>query len=277
MTRLSFGRSAEWTFRNAPALITVIASTILAILSGIFSFSERELLQATLLILALIGTSLVTDRLIDGRKMRTRLDEIDTKLSEALRRSLEIETAGLDHLVSCRRDLPPLEQRLLGAKRVFVSGGSLFRLVNEYKRLFEDLATETCNIRLLMTSPDSAAAEHLSTLVSYESHNVANYRAHARDTVESLQSLVNRFPMHCQARISNVAPPFSILWVEGGELGVGRLQVEIYAFGLPARDRPILILEEERDPRLYALFASQAEALWTLPDNIALDPQTTPS
>src|SRR5262249_1546252 len=159
--------------------------------STMFSLSSRILLQTTVGLLALVGTSLVVDRLVDGRTLRVRLNEFDGRLREVLQRSREIEAAGLDRLVIPQRDLPPPAARLIGSKRIFVSGGSLLRLINEYKRLFEELADAGCDLRFLMVDPECDAEDHLSRLVSYESHSVSNYRAQARDAAEGLQSLVN--------------------------------------------------------------------------------------
>jgi len=253
----SIWSSLAWLLSNGPAIVTVLGSATIAIVSSVVDLSQVHFFQAILALLALIGTSLVTEKLMEGRFLRNQLKNIDSRLEQVLAN----ENVGLDSLVVSRRDLPPLETRLIGAKRIAISGGSLFRLVNEYKNLFEQLAQGGCQLRFIMTDPDTDAAEFLSAAVSYESNSVDAYRAHMRDALTGLSMLVQRFPHSCQLRLSTVAPPFSLVMVER-DATKSTIQVELYPFSIPARDRPIFLLNQEEDPRLFNFFSSQFETLW---------------
>ena len=262
MNRTERDRSSRllWFLNNGPAIIAVLGSATLAIAAEFFGLTQLQLLQAILALLALIGTSLLTERLVEGRELRRRLDAIDAGVSSVADYAREIEGAGLDELILRRRDLPPLEDRLHGARRVSISGGSLFRLVNEYKSLFEQLAASGCQLRFLVTDPDAPAAEVLSSAVAYESLDVETYRAQLRNALGGLQHLAGGNTRSCEIRVCTLVPPFSLLVIEKGD--ASEVQVELYPFRLPARDRPLFVLHRHRDPRLYSLFTAQFDAIW---------------
>lgn len=251
-----------WVLNNGPAIVTVLGSTAVTVAASVLTLTEIQLLQAVLALLALIGTSLLTERLVEGRGLRSRLSDIDGRLAEVLVYARDIEASGLDTLVIRRRDLPPLEQRLDGAKEVAISGGSLFRLLNEYQNLFEQLLHSGCKLRFLMTDPESDAAKTLSSSVAYESSDLEAYRSQMRTALASLTSLSTRHPNACQIRLCALAPPFSLMVVKRGP-DSSSVQVEIYPFKTPARNRPMLLLDATNEPKLHAFFSSQFEELWS--------------
>jgi hypothetical protein len=255
-------KSFQWWLNNGPAIATMVGSVALALAASFLDLSELRILQAIVALLALIGTSLLTERLIEGRTLRQKLSTIDERLDQVLLYTNNVKMGGLDSLVIRRRDLRPLEERLNGAKRVSILGGSLFRLINEYQRLFEQLAESGCRMRFLMTDPKTAATEFLSSAVVYESSDIETYRTQMQAALSGLLSLSSRYRDVFEVRLFAFAPPFSLVVVEKGT-DSSTIQVELYPFRLPARDRPTLVLDRERDPRLHAVFASQYEAIWS--------------
>jgi hypothetical protein len=251
-----------WLLSNGPAVITVLGSAVVAILATVIRFSAEQLLQVVLLMMALIGTSLVTERLVEGRKDRARLASISAKLDTVVSFTRN-ENVSLDDVVVSRRELPPLEERLVGATQIMISGGSLSRLANEYQSLFERLVRQGCRLRFVMTNPASPGAEFLSTEISYESRSLDAYRSYMRDAAAGLADLAQRFPALCEARMFDAAPPFSLMVIT--KPGSSSAQVELYTLGLPARDRPILLTTSAGSPRLCTLFTEQFEALWVSP------------
>jgi hypothetical protein len=269
-------KAAFWLLNNGPAIITVLGSAALAVSASIIKLSELQILQAVVVLLAMIGTSMLTERLIDGRTTRERLEELTDRLNQVLAHDREIELSGIDSLIIRRRDLPPLEDRLDGAIKVDILGGSLFRLANEYRSLFEKLAESGCKLRFLLTDPETDAAEFLSSAVVYESSDVSTYRAQMRATLVGLCGLTVHYPHSSQVKLYAIAPPFSLVMVEK-ENEISTIQVELYPFRIPARDRPMFLLEKQRDPRLHRLFASQFEAMWSseysrVPDQAIREP-----
>jgi hypothetical protein len=253
--------SLRWILTNGPTVITVLGSAILAILASTFSLTTVQLLQAILALLALIGTSLLTERFIEGRELQLRLKAIDSQLNEVLDYARDIKAAGLDSLVKERRDLPPLEDRLEGAKCISILGGSLFRLANEYQSLFEKLSKEGCKLRFILTDPSSEAAIELSSTVVYEAIKADAYRSQIKSAIESLSQLVSKNPHNCELRLYSFAPPFSIMVIEK-KTGSNIAQVEIYAFRVPARNRLTLVLDQSKDPKLYHFFSLQFDSIW---------------
>lgn len=250
-----------WVLSNGPAVVTVLGSAALAIAASVVEFKEMQLLQGILALLALVGTSLLTEKLVEGRAVRNSLGGIEGRLEKVLAYAREIETKSLDALIIRRRDLGALEDRLCGATKVKILGGSLFRVMNEYRSLFETLAVEGCGLQFLVTDPQSDAVDYLSSIVVYESRDVETYRAQLRASVEALRDIAKRHSGNCEVRLCKIAPPFSIMIIERGGTG-DAIQVELYAFKLPARERPVFLLTRELDPKLFSLFTAQFEAFW---------------
>jgi hypothetical protein len=252
---------ALWLLNNGPAIVTVLGGATVAFTASVMKLSELQILQAVVALLALIGTSLLTERLVEGRSVHKQLSAIDDRLGQALKYASDVEGAGLDTLIIHRRDLPALEERLHGARQVSISGGSLFRLANEYLALLEQLAQTGCKLQFLLTDPDTSAAETLGSAVVYESNDVHTYRAQIRSAIAVLSGLVSRYPGVCELKLCSIPPSFSLMVVERQHSST--ILVELYPFKLPARDRPMFLLDKQRDPRLYRLFSSQYHAMWS--------------
>jgi len=256
-------RIFHWLLYNSPtvlAIITIIGSVSLALAASILNLSEMNILQAIVVLLGLIGASLLADKLVEGKALRKRLNGICSQLKAALDYTRQIETRSLDHHITDVHDLPHLEERLAGARRVSVSGGSLYRL-NEYQGLFEQLAKNGCTLRFLLTDPDgTSVVESLSKGVVYESISVDGYRAQVHSSVVTFSRLASRFLL-CEVRLYTLPPPYGLMIVEK-ENGTSTILVEIYPFRLPTRDRPMLFLDKQKDPRLHNLFSSQYQAMW---------------
>ena len=259
--RHGWGSRGLWLLVHAPAVITVVGSAVLAAVVNVAEFTEIQALQAVLGLLALIGTSLLTERIVEGRNLRGKLGDINRRLSEVLEYARDIETVGLDKLIEPRREMPRLEKRLDGAKRVAISGGSLAFLMGNYQYIFERLAEDGCKLRFLVTDPESAAAEFFNAAVAYENRDVQTNRETLRSSVADLLALAARYPGVCEVKVCTIPPPFSILQVEKGN-DSSLIQVEIYPYKVPAMDRPTLVLDKKHDPRLHAFFAAQFEGLW---------------
>jgi hypothetical protein len=256
-------RYIQWLLDNSTAIlaiVTFIGSALLALAASILNLTELNILQAVVVLLTLIGATLLADKLLEGRALRKCLNDISSQLTTALDYTHQIETCSLDDLITDIHDLPHLEERLEGARRVSVSGGSLNRL-NEYQSLFEQLAKKGCTLRFLLTDPDGTSVESLNSGVVYESIGVDGYRTQVRSSVVTFSRLASRFPTLCEVRLYTLPPPYGLMIVEK-ENNTSTILVEIYPFKLPTRDRPMLFLDKQKDPRLHNLFSSQYQAMW---------------
>jgi len=251
----------ENMLRYGPAILTVVGTVTVGIWASVSELTPEQLWQAVIGLLALIATSLLTERLMDARLTRDALKRIEERIDLALTYVTEVKSAGIDELVIRRRDLAALEDRLAHAKCISISGGSLFRLANEYRSLFENLARRGCRLSFLVTDPSSAAAEMLWRTVAYEVSDADAYKGQLKSALTSLLAIQAKSPELVEVRVSTAAPPFSLVVVEN-EDGSAVIQVELYAFKLPARDRPTLMLDKQRDPRLYSVFFDQFTSAW---------------
>jgi hypothetical protein len=251
----------QWVLENGPVIVTVLGSILIALLASVVSFTTVQLLQAILALLALIGTSLLTDRLMDGRQLKNRLETIDNYMREMLEYARNAEAVKLNNLIIERRELKPLEDRFYDATRIYILGGSLFRLANEYKSLFEKLARKGCKLRFLLTDPESDAPLQLSSTVAYEAVNHDAYQSQMEASLTSIMQLAKDYPNICELRLYKFAPSFSIVLVEKNS-GESFIQVEIYAFRVPARNRLTLMLDQKKEPKLYEFFSHQFDAIW---------------
>ena len=98
-----------WLVSNGPGIVTVLGSAVVAVLASIISFSTEALLQIVLALMALIGTSLVTDQLVEGRKDREQITSISSRLDTVVSFARN-QSVSLDEVVVSRRQLPPLEE-----------------------------------------------------------------------------------------------------------------------------------------------------------------------
>lgn len=254
-------RALKAGLNYGPAVITVLFGVFVGLFGSFLALSQPQILQIILVLLGLIGTTLLTEKLLLGRAIPRKFDAIDSQMDKLLKVTCDIEAKGLDSLIIRRRDLEPLEERLKGATRIAISGGSLFRLMSEYQRVFEDLAKSGCEMRFLVSDPNSQASLFLSSVVVYESANPETYRENMKNSIKALESIATRHPELCQLRLADFAPPFSVVIIEKGNASC-LIQVEIYPFKVPARERPTLLLDKDKDPRLHEFFRDQYNAMW---------------
>lgn len=257
------GRAARfgwWALSYGPSIITMAGGAALAFSAAVWELADHTLLQGMLVLLILIATSLLTERFIGARESGQRLAAMGAEV-KSLAKAVERHGQGLDSLVIRRKDLTPLEDRLKGASRVSISGGSLVRLASEYKHTFEGLVAQGCHIRLLMVDPNHVATEQLHNSVVYEVIDVDEYRRQVRAAISGLGGLASTSGGKLDIRVSSFVPTYSIVAIDRHD-GSGTLQVELYPFKLPARDRPTLIIHKERDPRLHEFFSKQFDEMW---------------
>jgi hypothetical protein len=247
--------------RNGPPILTALGCAALALAAAVLDLKEMQLLQAIVAVMTLMGTMLLAERYIDQRAASSKIESLESKLDRVLAASLQGNMVGIDDLIKTRKDLAALEERLTGALSVSILAGSAFRLMNEYQGFFESLVASGCSIRFLVTDPNSSAVEHLSASVVYESSDIEKYKRQLTSALDSLSALAKRNKKQVSVRVTTVSLPFSIVQMSNRN-GEENIQVEIYGYNIPARDRPVLSMKKAREPRTYELFKRQYESLW---------------
>jgi hypothetical protein len=165
-------------------------------------------------------------------------------------------------VISTRKKLPPLEDRLAQSREVLIFGGSLLRLTNEYISCFESKAQLGCKLKFLLLDPNCEAVKFVAESIVYEVNEVNDYRNHIQTSQTNLKKLQNKYPGFVEVRLHNIVPTFSLLASRAEKDEHSNTMVEFYTYLTPTRERPHLLIEKLRDPVWHHYFTSQFEAIW---------------
>jgi hypothetical protein len=151
----------------------------------------------------------------------------------------------------------PFEQRFEDARQMDFIGLSLMGLVSTYGSFLLEKAKSGCKLRFVVVDPDSQA---VSTAVGFGFEEDAVYRK--RDIEHAVQRLQPIFETgNAELRFAPVAPPFSLVVTDPGELG-GKVQVELYGYKVALSDRPHFVLSQDNDKIWYDHFKDQFGRFW---------------
>jgi hypothetical protein len=247
--------------RDSPPILTLFACIGLTTAASFYQLTSVTILQGLLAVNVLIAATLLSERWFVNRENRDMIEKIGDDVAVLGDRVSLPTNVGLDSLVGSRKALPPLEGRLAGSTSLKISGGSLFRLANEYRSLFEELAEQGCSIQLVMCHPDSDAVERLCNEVVYESDDTEAYRQQCRSALRIFEALAEKYDQ-VEVRTCDIAMSFSILAIEklAGELSAS---IELYAYKVPARNRPMLHATKATSPDFHAMAVSQFDSVWS--------------
>lgn len=245
-----------------PLVVSLAGGAVAAFLPEVIDLSTEQLQQLTLALLSAIGGSLLAEKLVEEKIRNQNMATLHADVLRAIDSHAEITTPRVDAVFRPKRALPPFEDRAEGAHSLAISGGSLFRLTNEYRGYFEQALQRGVSMRFLVTSAEGAGADYLASYVSYESTSVRSYRENMARAIEGIQDLCERFPDSSEIRTLPFAPPCSLI-VARRQGGLSTAHVELYTISTPARDRPVFVASESRDPRSFAFFADQFETMWS--------------
>jgi hypothetical protein len=168
---------------------------------------------------------------------------------------------SFDRFMKNRSGQPTIEERLDNAVEIYISGGSLVRITNEYIGYFEKKVKQRTKIRFLLLNPDSEAVKLTAGNVVYEISDYERYKYQIENSLECLKKLKIKYPDLVEIKISNQVPPFGLMIVNPNKSS-GCMTVEIYGCALPARDRASFLLERNREPQSYDYFLNQFGLIW---------------
>lgn len=248
--------SNYWSFIELiPTFFTVGFAVYVVLLSQTKSIESTKLLEWIITILGLLSTTILIDRFTRLRRIEKHTEETYNFLKD------KEGKPSLDDLLINRKQLPPLEQRLKSVKEVMISGGSLFRLTNEYLGLFEEKAKEGCKFKFLLLNPSSEAAKLVATHIVYEIDSYQTYVNYINTALNNLDGLKKKYPTQVEIKIVDFIPSFSLFITDPTkEDGVAR--VELYTQAVPTRERPQIVLINTREPHWYNFFLSQFNDMW---------------
>jgi hypothetical protein len=232
-----------FSLRNAFALVTVVAATLIAIWGGL----TKSLGLGEQVILALLGL-LTIDTFIE------RLGALD-EISENVH-IIRSKIGEKEFLHVRSTEMPPLERYLEGAREFYVSGGSLAGLVPEYRQFLREIS-ETCDLRFVLLNPNSPALE---AAANWAGAPPERFKKEIEVTLLILGELIaDGAPL--QVRLNNSIPALSVMIVDGSAAH-GRIRVGVNPHQCPPSRRPFFELTRGDDERFYALFYERYEALW---------------
>lgn len=246
---------------NLSLIVTCIGSLILAFYVQSTEIEEIVVLQGILAILSFICISLFLDRLGESSHVRQKVEQIESKIEKVITLAEASDNINIDELITSRTKIPPLEKRLNGATKVCVLGGTLGRMLDEALPYFEDLARSQCEFNFIVVDPKSGASKQLFDTVVIESTKYENYISKLNTSLHELMTFKNRFKNEVEVKTYSYSPPFSIVLIEYSN-GCSTIQVELYTYKVRAMNRPILIFDRDRNPKMYSFFKNQFDSIF---------------
>jgi hypothetical protein len=230
-----------------PIILTVFAAFWASYRASHAGVKPEELLQLVLVVLAMLATT----QLIDRIKLLHGLDSKVDKLLTLVNTTGSIDNAFLK--------LPPqLDERIQRATSIAHNGITLVGTSNRLLGLFSTILNANGHIRLLMVDPESTVLEVAAQRFNkHQDHQRLKREAlHAVDNFSTLYSSMNpRFELAFFAAV----PSYSI-WLFDADTPAAEMWVGLYSF----RDvvEPWIQLFPHRDGEIYQFFQRQFETMW---------------
>jgi hypothetical protein len=256
-------------YLSQPENLTNLAAFVIAVVlgyRGIQSGATHEYLQAMLAVLGILALA----QLVAGYSAVQRDARIQRlmELTEGLENQL-VSQLGADRFFVRRGALPPIESAFVNAKQIDVSAISLATLSVTHHALLDSSREAGCKIRLICTNPANRQIANLIAERIPEAPNGDMHIAHVGTALKALRSITGQSASggNLEVRVINSLPPFG-LFVVDGDSSHGKLRVELYPYGCPVADRPVIELLASRDGDWYVLFRQQFEALWQKAESV---------
>ena len=239
----------EYVLDYGPVIVTVMVATLASLVSARSGVTADEMLQWSLIVLALLATTQLVDKFRVMRGMDTKLD----KLIDGSR--------GLGGATSFFVErIPHQEQRFRRAKSIAINGMTLSSTSDKFWGTFKQRIEDGAEVRLLIIDPEHPALNVAANRFHkhQEPEKVKTEIAHTLDNLESLMTETGSRGSF-QARLLPYIPPYGI-WLIDADTPQAEIWVELYTF----RDEPepSFQLFPSRDGVWFAFFQQQFETMW---------------
>lgn len=251
----------EILFEHLTLLSTIIASVYILIDSQIREYSSATLLLWIISLLGLIATATASEKYYKLNKIQKGVESIQENINSS--------NFSLDEVFFTRKDLLTLEERMQNVKSIFLLGGSLARLADEYYALFEEKLKGNCRIEIIMVRPFTISAELLCKNVVYETGNKNLYNKKIEESLERFFLLKETFPQLIEIRLIESVPPFGI-FATNLELDDANIQVELYSYAVPARERRLFNISK-KDEKIFSFFINQIDVARLKSEEVEID------
>lgn len=181
-------------------------TTIIAIVMGIRlcisyrNFETDELLAYIISILTLIAGSMLIEKVFSIFSIKRDIKGINSKLI-ATDVFMYCHTSGF------------WNDALNSAKKLFISGGSLYHVIPERTGDFEKLLERGCEIEVVVVKPFSDASKLLHSNVVKEINNPDSFSDNTIQTLELLLKYKKERPKQVSIRLNDNVPAFGIFAV----------------------------------------------------------------
>lgn len=179
-------------------------TAVLAIICGVwyfFSYKQydtQELLAYIISILVFIAGSMLIERLVNISSIDKRIKNLESKLVYE------------DVFMYChaKKFWDEAEKH---AKKIIVSGGSLYHVIAERSGVFEKLLSNNCEIEVIVVKPYSEAAKLLCNEVVKEVNSTTRFSEHTVECLGLLEQYKKRFPKaKITIRLNDQVPPYGL-------------------------------------------------------------------
>lgn len=233
----------------APVLATVAIATYASFRATQSNAAEQELLQLILLILGLIATTQLIDKL---RILRT----IDAKLDKLV----DSSQTGQGAANFFTYDFADLRERIRTAKSVAINGITLVRTSNTYFLDFKYCLANNGQVRILVIDPNHHVIE--TAAKRFNKHQDAEkLRRESEQALDNFESLLSAKGANKGFRLQTTSfvPAYGI-WLIDADTPKAEIWVELYSF--QGEQDPAFHLLPHRDGEWFTFFRNQFELMW---------------
>jgi hypothetical protein len=213
------------------------------------TITATELLQWILLVLALLATTQLVDRVRLMRGIESKVDQI-AENAQGLK--------GAESFFIHR--IPNLEERFRTAKSIAINGITLSRTSDSFYGVFKQCASTGGQVRLIVVDPNHTALEVAASRFNkhQDPNRLRRETEHALDNFEALAADPNA-ARGFQLKLAPFVPPYGI-WLIDANTPKAEIWVELYTF--QDEPEPTIQLLPHRDGEWFHFFQRQFEIMW---------------
>lgn len=248
-----------FVLENGTSILTVLFASYILLMSQRSTITQDEMLVWILTVVGLLSTSELIEKLVRMRK----IEDISKRSHDLLVTHFQSKPSAETFLFD-RTTQTILEDRLSQANAVYMTGGSLTKVLSLHIGLIEEKAKRGCKFKFLIVDPESEACALTAHSIVYEIRNPQAYSAQIRMSLEMLGPLLtqyNQATKQVEVRLCDFVPTYSFMMTDA-DSQKGKIWIEWYPYKSPVRTRPNIALERTRDGHWYEYFNEQFNAMW---------------
>jgi hypothetical protein len=243
---------------------TLALLLITAALLGLIGIPQRIGISTEQLILALLGI-LAVDTLTERIGYLAKIEE------QVLKLGIKIETKiSADDVFRSRAELPNFVSLLEVYEEIWVSGVSLFGLVESFGKKIEEATQKGKKFRFLMVDPENSEHWKIGAISSYTFPSPSDMQQLSRNSLKRFNSIAEHSPKgSIEIKVADYFTPVTYVIADGNKPH-GQISVEFYGFRISSSERYHLLLKQKNDDRLFTFHLGQFEKMWKYASDIPI-------